>query len=234
LMAVNDSSLADPQGEHDDWIELHNLTSDELDLSGMYLSDKEDNPRKWSFPDGTSIAANGFLIVWADEDGEDQPGLHANFKLSSSGETVLLVDRDDRENLLLDRVDFPPLGSDRSWGRIVDGSGEFGDLDPTPGQANAGDDPSASFVRGDVDADGGHSISDAVRILLYLFAAGAEPGCLDTADVDDTGAVNLGDATFLLAHLFQRGSPPAAPTSECGPDPSADGLSCSSFGGCGD
>jgi hypothetical protein len=39
---------------------------------------------------GNSDATGGFVIVWADEDGKAAPGLHANFKLSESGELVML------------------------------------------------------------------------------------------------------------------------------------------------
>ena len=66
LMPLNEATLADPQGELDDWVELHNITAETVDLSGMYLSDKEGNPRKWELPEGTTIAAGGYLIVWLD------------------------------------------------------------------------------------------------------------------------------------------------------------------------
>ena len=63
LMASNTKSLADPQGDNDDWIELHNVSDYAVNLSGMYLSDNQNNPRKWQFPDDTQIAAGGYLIV---------------------------------------------------------------------------------------------------------------------------------------------------------------------------
>ncbi|MGC8991680.1 MAG: lamin tail domain-containing protein, partial [Verrucomicrobiia bacterium] len=47
IMADNQTAFADPQGEFDDWIELHNLTDHEIDISGRYLSDEPNNPRKW-------------------------------------------------------------------------------------------------------------------------------------------------------------------------------------------
>ena len=103
-MASNAASLTDPQGEYEDWIELFNTSDGEFDLSGMYLSDNPDKLRKWVFPENTAILPGGYLIVWADEDGKDQPGLHANFKLSKSGEVVILVDNDERGNAILDVV----------------------------------------------------------------------------------------------------------------------------------
>jgi hypothetical protein len=91
IMAANIHAFADPQGDYDDWIELHNLTNQEVDLTGRYLTDDPTKPRQWPFPSGTRIPAHGFLIVWADEDGKATAGLHANFKLASGGEQVLLV-----------------------------------------------------------------------------------------------------------------------------------------------
>lgn len=136
LMASNTKGLADPQGENDDWIELHNVSNDTVDLSGMYLSDNQNNPRKWQFPDDTQIASGGYLIVWADEDGNAESGLHANFKLSRNGETVMLVDTDQRGNQVLDVITFRVQGEDVALGRVPNGTGEFRSLGGTPGQRN--------------------------------------------------------------------------------------------------
>jgi spore coat protein CotH len=136
LMASNTTTVADPQGEYDDWIELRNLTSEEVDLTGRYLSDDSANPRKWPFPSGTRVPANGFLIIWADEDGTASPGLHTNFKLSADGEEILLVDSDGNYNALLDSVTFSAQQTDRSHGRPPNDPDVFINLPPTPGRQN--------------------------------------------------------------------------------------------------
>ena len=138
LMAANDTTLLDPQGDADDWIELKNTSAADIDLSGMYLSDDRAEPRKWQFPTGTTIAAGGYLLIWADDDDGDSPGLHTNFKLSAGGESVVLSDTDANGNAVIDAVDFPALGADESYGRTPEGSGTFQALttaspgDPTP------------------------------------------------------------------------------------------------------
>ncbi len=132
LMAKNESTLTDPQGQYNDWLELYNRSEQTVDISGMYLSDKPENPLKWQFPEGTTMEAGTYLLVWADEDSGDQ-GLHANFKLSSDGETVWLYDTDENGNLLLDSVVFSALQQDQSAGRLPDGQGNFQVLvNPTP------------------------------------------------------------------------------------------------------
>ena len=139
LMADNDNTVPDPQGDYDDWLELHNRTEMALPLTGLYLSDKEDNPTKWVFPENTVIPANGYLIVWLDEDHDAEDateGLHANFKLSKGGEMVMLVDTDARGNQVLDSVTFGEQATDVAYGRWPNGTGDFQIVVATPGMEN--------------------------------------------------------------------------------------------------
>ncbi len=136
FMASNTTALADPQGEFDDWIELHNLSEEEIDLTGRHLSDEPTNPRKWQFPDGTKIAGGGYLIVWADEDGRASGGLHASFKLAREGERILLTDTDANLNAILDSVTFGMQEEDRSYARSVADADVWEIQSPTPGAPN--------------------------------------------------------------------------------------------------
>jgi len=136
LLASNGQALADPQGQFDDYVELRNLTPEAVDLTGHYLSDDTSNPRKWQFPTGTRIEADGLLLVWLDEDGGAAPGLHASFKLDKEGETVLLVGPDASNNPLLDTTTFGPLAKDQSWARPQANPAVFQIQAPSPGRAN--------------------------------------------------------------------------------------------------
>jgi len=127
FMASNEITVADQDGEFEDWIELYNNGTQAVDLSGHYLTDDATDLTKWAFPDGTTIAANGYLIIWADEDG-DQAGLHADFKLSASGESVLLVSPDLST---IDALDYPEQDTDVSYGRFPNGTGPFQRMVPT-------------------------------------------------------------------------------------------------------
>jgi len=131
LLASNKRTNKDPQGEFDDWIELVNYGSKDIDLSGMHLSDDKDNLYKWKIPAGTRIKSRGYLIIWADEDGGTK-GLHANFKLSKAGEMIFLT----KGNTLVDQVEFGPQISEISTGRLSGHRGKLEKLHPTPGAAN--------------------------------------------------------------------------------------------------
>jgi hypothetical protein len=135
-MASNTSALPDPQGEYDDWLELYNVTDQQVDLAGRHLSDEPNNPRKWQFSAGTTLPPNGFLIVWMDEDGMAPIGLHASFKLSASGETVYFTDTDANLNAVLDSVTFGIQETDRSYGRTSADPSRFEIMEPTPGRTN--------------------------------------------------------------------------------------------------
>jgi hypothetical protein len=136
FMASNTSTLADPQGEYDDWIELRNLTGSVINLTGLYLTDEPSNPRKWAFPSGTTIAANGYLLIWADEDGLAESGLHASFKLSGDGEQIYLIDTDANNNQVLDAITFSAQTTDVSYGRTAADADIWSTLTPTPNAAN--------------------------------------------------------------------------------------------------
>ena len=87
------------------------------------------------------------------------------------------------------------------------------------------------FLRGDAEVDGDVSIGDAVHILRVLFRE-AESLCEDACDVTDNGHRSLGDAVVILTYLFRDRAPPPAPFPQCGPDPTADSLTCESYTAC--
>ncbi|MHC4758772.1 MAG: lamin tail domain-containing protein, partial [Planctomycetota bacterium] len=117
FMAFNTDSYIDPNGEHEDWIELYNPGSKPIDISGMYLTDDLGNLNKWRIPDGTIIGPKDFLFYWADED-EEQGADHLNFKLDKDGEAIALADPNGES--IIDSIIFGPQDSDYSYGRYPD------------------------------------------------------------------------------------------------------------------
>jgi hypothetical protein len=88
------------------------------------------------------------------------------------------------------------------------------------------------FVRGDLDGTGTFTITDAIRILHYLFL-GFPVACPDPADADDDGDVTVTDAIYLLRHLFVGGPAPPPPSGPVGLDPTEDDLDCAPLPGPG-
>jgi len=86
--------------------------------------------------------------------------------------------------------------------------------------------------RADANVDGKQDISDAIKILGYLFLGVEGTTCLKTMDSDDNAAIEITDAILLLNHLFLGGRAPPAPYPECGPDPSEDDLPCDAYPFC--
>lgn len=127
LMSVNTTIIADQNGEFDDWFELYNLTAADIDMSGYYLSDNNTKISKWKLPPGTTIKGGGYLIIWADKD-TTQAGLHANFKLSSTGEELVLSEPD---LTVIDEVKYPGQTLELSYSRFPDGTGSFRWQNPT-------------------------------------------------------------------------------------------------------
>jgi len=135
FLASNVTINTDGAGEYDDWVELFNPTDTDLFLSGLYLSDNPENLTKWQFPfGGVILGAHEYLLIWCDED-QEQPGLHANFKLSAEGEFIALVAGDGVT--IIDSLTFGPQSPDVSYGVWPDGSGTWQYLtSPTPGAPN--------------------------------------------------------------------------------------------------
>ncbi|MCC5842188.1 MAG: CotH kinase family protein [Opitutales bacterium] len=135
FVASNGTTLADEDGDFEDWIELHNFGSEPLYLEGMGISDDPGNPFRWIFPD-IVLEAGGFLVLHASGKDRREPGapLHTNFSISADGEPLLLTRADGQTRL--DEVPPVRLGRDMSYGRLPDGSGWAYFDEPTPGVPN--------------------------------------------------------------------------------------------------
>lgn len=63
---------------------------------------------------------------------------------------------------------------------------------------------------GDADCDGSVTITDAVFIVNYIFAAGPTPKAPDSADPNNDCFISITDAVFLVNYIFAGGSAPEA------------------------
>jgi len=184
FMASNSSSIQDPQGQYDDWIEIHNFGSSPINIGGMYLTDDLSFPTKWQIPNNnpsaTVITRRQYLLIWADNDIGDA-GLHANFKLDANGEEIGLFDKDGQT--LIDSVIYPRQTTDISYGRYPD-AGEDWRLftTPSPAAQNNGGylgevaDTKFSHNRGFYDAPFSATIATETEgSVIYYTLDGSEP-----------------------------------------------------------
>ena len=207
IMAANDGTVSDPQGDYDDWIEIYNNGPASVDIGGMSIADDTNGPpHDYRIPTGnpglTTIPSGDFLILWADGDTNDGI-LHLPFQLSAgSGELVSLYDTNG--STVLDVLVFGPMGADVSYGRYPDGDPvPYLMSSPTPGASNSVgrsgavtiSEPSRTFSGSLSVTLSAATNSDAI----YYTLDGSEP---DTGSTLYTGAISVTETVQLRARSF--------------------------------
>jgi hypothetical protein len=135
ILAVNDAVNQDEAGEYDDWLEIHNEDNVSVNIGGMFVSNSFGDPRQFQLP-SLNLATDEYVIVWTDND-VSQGSLHANFKLSSEGETVALFETVDHGNVLIHGWKFGIMRADISMGfKPMNTNTPEYLLNPTPGASN--------------------------------------------------------------------------------------------------
>lgn len=122
FLASNSASEQDESGAYPDWIEFYNNTDAAINLEGYYLSDDYADPMKFTIPAGFSIPAKGFIVVWADGDASTTEFIHTSFKLSATGEQIMIS---NAAGTVLDSISFGIQTTDVTSGRCPDGTGNF-------------------------------------------------------------------------------------------------------------
>jgi hypothetical protein len=116
FMALNQGTLVDDYGNHEDWIEVYNTGPTNVDLAGWTLTDSAGNLGKWTFP-ATNLPVHGFMVVFASNRDRRVPGavLHTNFKLDGGGE-YLALGRPDGTIATQFTPNYPAQASDVAFG----------------------------------------------------------------------------------------------------------------------
>ncbi len=130
IMASNVSAVNNG-GTFPPWIEVHNTTGSSASIAGWSVSN-DGTPRKYTFPAGTTIPANGYLVIWCDS-AASAPGLHTGFGLSATGDKVQLYDASSTP-VWKDGVLFGNQVADYTIGKIT---GIWQLNNPTPSAANS-------------------------------------------------------------------------------------------------
>ena len=108
-----------------DAIELWNPTASPADISGWFLTDDVNSPKKFRIADGTMLTSGGFT-TFNETDFNPTPGTNRSFSLSSLGESVYLFSADTNGNLTgySHGFAFAAAASGVSFGRYVNSVGE--------------------------------------------------------------------------------------------------------------
>ena len=128
-------TLTDKDGDFVSWVELYNKSKQNVDLSGYFLSDDENEPQKWAFPSGSKIKNGGYLLVYLSGKAVKYSGkgeLHASFKLSGKEESLTLY---SSKTKVIDSIKVYGLFSNLSCGIDNDGKTAFFSR-ATPGTEN--------------------------------------------------------------------------------------------------
>jgi hypothetical protein len=138
FMANNDTGLGDEEGDQVDWLELYNTTDATIDLTGWSMTDDVLIPRKFTFPAGTTIAADEYKIFFASGKIPAPSNLHIDFRLERNGEYLALFNPTDSVNPVHEYAPlFPRQKKDTSYGRLGNTAFlRYFDV-PTPGAYNA-------------------------------------------------------------------------------------------------
>jgi len=118
ICANNGTNYADEFGEYDDWIEIYNYGTENIELEGLYFSDDINDPLKFRLDSSVVIMAGGFVVLWADQQPQ-QGKYHLNFKLSSSGEHFSIYELSVG---LIDLLNFDEQNYNNTYGCQPDGS----------------------------------------------------------------------------------------------------------------
>lgn len=137
--AANYDTYTDNYGEYEDWVELYNPTANAIDINGWALSDKVNNPLKWTIPSSFIVPAGGTAIIYCSGRDELIAGdAHSNFKITQTkGNEVFMLS--DAGGVLQDSIRVLPNQDSHSRGRQTDGAAVWSVFQTaTPNATNTG------------------------------------------------------------------------------------------------
>ena len=185
------------------WVELYNTTDTDLDISGLYISNKAANPQLCKLAGGkninTIIPAKGYLYISCDNKVSSAVSqIHASFKLENNDNQLVMIssseefeannkayfDQHEMMREFTDTLFYGLHGGEQSVGRYPDGAMTYYVLDhPTPLATNIiqATDPYAGYDK------------------LWVYDGPAFRG-----DANGDGEVNILDATCISNYILGK------------------------------
>ncbi len=237
FQAKNLATLDDEQLSSSDWIEIHNDGDSEANLEGYFLTDDPADLMRWTFPK-LSVNAGEQIVVFASNKNQHTPQTlftkanpikptHTNFKLSSSGDYLALVNPDGMTIEHEYAPGYPRQVAEVSYG--ISSTGELGYFKtPTPGVINGTADPLGPFVSDVTNVTGRPDLETAKFITItakvtpngspitnvtlhhrFDFKNELKTSMKDDgATPDETASDGIYSASFSLTTLFGSAVPP--------------------------
>lgn len=169
---------------YEDWIELHNVSQEDVMLSDYYLSDDKSEPLKYRLPEKV-LASGKRLLVWCSGSSENSTDdyVHANFKICGSGESIYLSTTAGYADYCV----YQNTPANWSIGREEDGNGWKFFTNPTPGKLNSRGFGRMAGQPVAITAPGCYDDVDSISV--ELFGEGTIRYTLDGTPPDDESEV---------------------------------------------
>jgi hypothetical protein len=117
FLASNDSDIRDEDRQRSDWIEILNAGSTQENLAGWSLTDNAADLTKWRFPEVILDPGDRIVVFASGKDRRDPAApLHTNFRISTTGEYLGLVEPDGMTVAHDFGPSYPPQVRDVSYG----------------------------------------------------------------------------------------------------------------------
>lgn len=212
IMADNGIYVNATYFKKNDWIELYNTTNQPVDVAGMYLTDKPDNPKKYQISSiegiNTVIPSHGYLVIWADKL-EPVSQLHTQFKLDDEGGCVMLTAADESWS---DKLFYDQHADNVSVGLYPDGGKDIYVMSqPTIGHSNrmnsyaewfAESELPTAYTLGDVNNDGMIAIDDVVMTINAVLGNISDKFVFEAADINPDGSIMIDDVVNVINILL--------------------------------
>lgn len=207
--------MASPTDQNYDWVEIYNGSGQAIDLSNCGLSDSPDKPRRWQFPQGTTIQPGEYMgIFLSDTENSTMGGyLNADFALSAAGGFTLTLS--DPNGNIFDAAYVPKQYGGISFGRASGQSGFFFFETGTPGSANSGTRYRGRAAEAQASVQGGlFSGGESFAVELSAPAGSRIYYTLDCSDPTDrstlyTGPIQVSGNTVIRSRVYSEGNMPS-------------------------
>jgi len=209
FQASNVSSVRSPlTSTYEDWIEIYNAGTTDVNLRGFFLTDDPENTEKWEIRVERTLHAGEYILFWADDRDEF---IQTNFKLSRSGEFIGLYDPDGN---VVDSISFGFQEDDISYGRLLNDLQKWAFFEEvTPGEPNPdlyfegraqdpGFHPDGGFYAGSQTVNLSTTDPDAA---IHYTLDGTVP---DLSDPVYMGSLTIDSTTAIRVRSFVEGKLP--------------------------